>query len=272
MGSTHQLPPARTPQRAFITDLWYTLVFYPPSAQASVESARRSAWLRACHQARIPGPRARVLLARLDEVSRRDEARGRTPPLESRARQLGRWAGATLEARALVDELDRCVEEHPPRLAPGARSVLGRLRRQGFRIGLVSNIVLESAAGVRRLLDQLALTPLLDAVALSADDGIAKPDPRPFHRCLRQLGVPPWRAWYLGDQPTDVAGALAAGITPVRYLGLAGSGPGRGLAEPPGSSPTIVRSWAQVPAALVSPIGTRERRTAPHRVRGDPGS
>jgi FMN phosphatase YigB (HAD superfamily) len=265
VGLANRSSQAPRPHPAFITDLWYTLVYYRPSDQVRVEARRRAAWIRACERANIPSDRAHSLLQHLDEVSRRDEARGRTPPLEVRARQLGRWAGAKLDARALVDELDRCVEDRPPRVAPHARPVLRRLRREGFRVGIVSNIVLESAAGVRRLLDRMALSPLVDAVALSADDGIAKPDPRPFRRCLRLLGVPPSRAWYLGDQPSDVAGALAAGIAPIRYLGLARSGPGRGLPDPPGSSPALTRRWAEVPAFLRARL--RSTRSPPSRSR-----
>jgi len=268
VGPQNRLPQAPRAHPAFITDLWYTLVYYRPSDQVRVEARRRVAWLRATGQANIPAAQARSLLRHLDEVCRRDEARGRTPPLEERARQLGRWAGAKLDARALVDELDRCVEERPPRVVPHARSILRRLRREGFRVGIVSNIVLESAGGVRRLLDRMALSPLLDAVALSADDGIAKPDPRPFRRCLHLLGVPPSQAWYLGDQPSDVAGALAAGIAPIRYLGLARSGPGRGLRDPPGSSPALVRGWAEVPALLRA--RSQSTRSALSRPRADP--
>ncbi len=50
----------------------------------------------------------------------------------------------------------------------------------------------------------------------SAEFGAAKPDPSIFAAALELAGAAPEEAWHAGDSPeADVAGALAAGVTPV---------------------------------------------------------
>jgi putative hydrolase of the HAD superfamily len=65
----------------------------------------------------------------------------------------------------------------------------------------------------------LALQGIADrfaAVAISGTLGVAKPDPRIFKAALDEAGADPAATVHVGDQPVnDVAGALAAGITPV---------------------------------------------------------
>jgi len=54
---------------------------------------------------------------------------------------------------------------------------------------------------------------MFDVTAFSSDVGFAKPDPRIFHRVLRDLAVEPGEAVFVGDRPEDdVAGARAAGM------------------------------------------------------------
>jgi histidinol-phosphate aminotransferase len=50
-------------------------------------------------------------------------------------------------------------------------------------------------------------------VAICAEDGPGKPDPAPVQLALRRLGVA--AAWMLGDNPSDVQAARAAGVVPL---------------------------------------------------------
>jgi putative hydrolase of the HAD superfamily len=89
---------------------------------------------------------------------------------------------------------------------------LRRWRSRGLRLAVVSNF----DARLPALLDELGLTPCLDAVVFSSGAGAAKPDPGPFQQALQALGLEPPQVWHVGDSPEDVAGARAAGVACVR--------------------------------------------------------
>ena len=73
----------------------------------------------------------------------------------------------------------------------------------------------------------MVLRPFFDAVVVSGDVGVKKPDPAIFAPALEQTGLATDEALFVGDSPEDdVAGARAAGLRPVlirRALGGAGS-------------------------------------------------
>jgi len=236
------------PPAALLTDVWFTLVYYPTADRERIESARRRTWLRALTRAGISRVRAREVVWRVEQEVRAFERIGRTPSLATRIRTLAKAEGVSLPSGRMVAAFDRLVEDDPPRVAPGARTALRALRSQGFRLGVVSNVTLESGGGARRLLDLLRLRPLFDTVVLSTDRGYAKPDPRLFLRALRRLGVEPSRAWYVGDLPTDVEGATAAGMHPIRFVGLERYAP-----TVPTRWPTpapVLRRWSDLPEWL----------------------
>jgi HAD superfamily hydrolase (TIGR01549 family) len=92
---------------------------------------------------------------------------------------------------------------------PGARPVLQRLRR-AYRLGIVTN-------GIDRVqrsrLAVSGLAPLFETVITSQGSGYAKPDPRILQVALKDFGVSPRQALYVGDDPaTDGAAARAAGM------------------------------------------------------------
>jgi putative hydrolase of the HAD superfamily len=95
---------------------------------------------------------------------------------------------------------------------PEVPGVLAQLRERGCALAVVSNW----DVSLHDVLDQTGLRALVDAVVVSAEIGAAKPDPEPFRRALAALGVAPEHALHAGDEPDeDVAGARAAGVTPV---------------------------------------------------------
>jgi FMN phosphatase YigB (HAD superfamily) len=251
--------PIENPPSALLTDVWYTLVYYRQAERDRIETLRQGTWFRALTEAGLSTGRARSTIARIRRESRATERRGRTPALEDRIREVGRATGLRLDVSGLVDRFDAIVEKHQPRVAPGARATLRAVRARGIRVGIVSNVVFESADGARRLLRRLGLHQLSDAIVLSADDGIAKPDPRPFCRCLRELAVEPAGAWYLGDMPTDITGASAAGVHPVRFVGLARFGPPFSPDAPLPRSVPVLRRWPD----LLPMVSSRGHGTGP---------
>jgi putative hydrolase of the HAD superfamily len=95
---------------------------------------------------------------------------------------------------------------------PEVPSTLRELRRRGFRLVVVSNW----DVSLHERLDELGLAQLVDGAVASAELGAAKPDPAIFARALAIAGSAPELAWHAGDSlEADVAGARAAGVTPV---------------------------------------------------------
>ena len=145
---------------------------------------------------------------------------------ERRIRELGLELDLELE----LEELRRISatsvaawHAHTP-LDPQAKSVLGELQGR-YKLALISNF--DHPPHVHRLLDELALRPFFDAVVVSGDVGVKKPDPAIFAPALEQTGLTTDEALFVGDSPEDdVAGAKAAGLRPVlirRSLGADGS-------------------------------------------------
>jgi len=96
--------------------------------------------------------------------------------------------------------------------------VLGRLREEGFRIGLISNTFVPSYA-MDQHLERLGLLALLDYRFYSAEVGLKKPSLSLFRQVVREVGVRPGEAWHVGnDLLTDVLGARRAGLTAVMRL------------------------------------------------------
>lgn len=76
---------------------------------------------------------------------------------------------------------------------------LRALKKKGVRLGLVSNCFSEEAAVIKKSV----LFPYFDAACLSFDEGMQKPDPAIFERCLERLKVPARDCLYVGDGGSD---------------------------------------------------------------------
>lgn len=93
-----------------------------------------------------------------------------------------------------------------------AREALLAVRAHGAWVVAVSNW----DVSVLDVLEQTGLAPLLDGAVSSAAVGVAKPSPAVFEHALSLVGARAADAVHVGDSPSeDVAGAQAAGITPV---------------------------------------------------------
>ena len=87
--------------------------------------------------------------------------------------------------------------------------VLTACRGLGIRTVVVSDWDCALAAH----LADIGIGHLLDAVVVSAEIGVAKPDPRIFAAALEAVGVGPEAAMHVGDDPRrDLHGAEMAGI------------------------------------------------------------
>jgi HAD superfamily hydrolase (TIGR01509 family) len=105
-------------------------------------------------------------------------------------------------------EVDLEAECASTRLRPGIAEIWRSLRKGGLRIGVCSNLALPYGSP---LLSALPDTP--DAVILSYEVGLSKPDPAIFRLVCDRLGFQPAEILFVGDTPSaDIDGPRAIGM------------------------------------------------------------
>lgn len=116
-------------------------------------------------------------------------------------------------------EAGRRAAVHP---SDGVRECLETLKRADVRLGIICDIGLTPSPVVCELLDRHGLLAFFDGMSFSDEVGHYKPAPAIFEHALASLGgVSPDTAAHVGDRRrTDVAGAIAMGMTAVRYNGV----------------------------------------------------
>ena len=94
-------------------------------------------------------------------------------------------------------------------VSTGAIQAIRRIRsKMGLKTAIVSNF----DTRLRRIMDDLGISDLFDAVIVSAEIGAEKPNPRLFEAACDALGVPPEAAIHVGDdRRNDLYGARDAG-------------------------------------------------------------
>ncbi len=119
-------------------------------------------------------------------------------------------AGGVHSFETFFDELyDLFARPEVWRLYPDVKDILALLKKQGKKIGIVSNW----DSRLFKICDALGLTEHFDFVLASAVFGASKPSPRIFEEALRLSGVKPKEAVHIGDSfEDDIRGAQALGI------------------------------------------------------------
>lgn len=100
-------------------------------------------------------------------------------------------------------------EEAFEHLHPEIIPMLQSLQEKDILIGLISNCFSEEAVVIKNSI----LYPYFDAVCLSFEEGMQKPDPAIFHRCLEKLKLKPDECLYIGDGGSNELEAA-------RFLGM----------------------------------------------------
>lgn len=147
----------------------------------------------------------------------------------------------------LTDELVEAYTAEKARIAdeiaaaPGAVTMLRRLRQRGIRVGILTN---GPSAFQRRKLATTGIGPEVDAIAVSGELGVAKPDADAYRRALELLGADAHTTAMVGDSlENDVVGAVGAGLATAVWLRHRQTG-----TPPPGAM--VAASLAEVPALL----------------------
>jgi HAD superfamily hydrolase (TIGR01549 family) len=170
----------------------------------------------------------------------------------------------------LREELIRCGYLNPPaevlrsvlqamyavseahwKMGDDTLATLTDLRKQGFRLGIISNAA--DAADFHRLMETHDLDKYFELALVSAEVGMRKPHPLIFQLALDFFGIPAERACMVGDLPAmDIRGAQGMGIAGVwitRWLhpetggkSLAGITPDARIAAI-SELPALIHSW-----------------------------
>jgi putative hydrolase of the HAD superfamily len=187
------------PIRGICLDLWNTLAFTDVSPNPIVALAAafglhgEPGWRKTIERA--------MMTRRMTGIS---EA------IDAIAGATGRWPAAGSARRDLVLMWGRANNRN--RLYPDAMAALRALRRppapRSLRIGILSNTQSFDLDFVRRE----GIESAVDAICLSCDCGLLKPDPQIYRHAAGRMGLPPEQMLMVGDSPRDdVEGARQAG-------------------------------------------------------------
>jgi pyrophosphatase PpaX len=97
-------------------------------------------------------------------------------------------------------------------LYDGMRHLLGSLREAGVKVGLVTS---KSRFTAQMAFDLTGIEDHFDAIVCAGEASDDKPSPAPILACLEQIGVESSAAAYVGDSPSDIQAALAAGVVAI---------------------------------------------------------
>lgn len=100
-------------------------------------------------------------------------------------------------------------------LHAGIIPMLEKLKAQGIKIGLISNCFSEEAIVIR----ESVLFPYFDAVYMSYEQGVKKPDPEIFLRCMNELQVEAEECIFVGDGGShELEASYALGMKPLQAV------------------------------------------------------
>jgi HAD superfamily hydrolase (TIGR01549 family) len=149
------------------------------------------------------------------------------------------------EARQrLVTMLEEIILEHRPRLVPGVAETLPVLAER-YALAVVCDAAMTPGRVLRQVLADYGLEQWFGAFFFSDEHNWSKPDRRAFLTPLAALGVAPGEAVHVGDiQRTDIAGAQAAGLKALLFVGI------NAADRQTSSADAVVTHFADLPAAI----------------------
>jgi putative hydrolase of the HAD superfamily len=95
-------------------------------------------------------------------------------------------------------------------------ALAARFRRTGGRAAFLSNSGPEVMARVR---ERGPLDARFDAVVISCEVGVSKPDPRIYQLCLDRLGLPAPETLFVDDRADNIEGAARVGLRTLPWEG-----------------------------------------------------
>jgi len=242
--------------RAVTFDFWNTLVAEDhdgtPEEVGTMREAQISGWEHVLSDAGSPVERAGIAAAFdkswevFHERWHANEPYGHVEATSLMCDTMGVDPPPPVRA-ALERVFEDVGREAPLRLAPGAETCLQMLRSGGTRLGIVCDVGMTPSNVLRERLERFGLLRYFHHWSFSDETGCFKPFAPAFRYVLEGLGVDePSAAAHVGDaRRTDVAGALAMGMTAIRYRHFHDPSPDTG---PEGDH--VIDDLTELPTAL----------------------
>lgn len=121
----------------------------------------------------------------------------------------------------------------------GAHDVLKTLRHD-YKLGLITN---GRSKGQNAKIDSAGLRPYFLSIKISEEEGIKKPAPEIYQRCLAELELPAEACVFVGDNPQcDVMGAKQVGMKAIWVKNL--------NFEAPESCDGVIERMSELPYAI----------------------
>jgi putative hydrolase of the HAD superfamily len=244
-------------------DFWNTLCF---EDRGHLRGRRLDAWSGLLEEAGYATERA-VLEKAIDRVWERFVARWTTgeqfayaEAAEGLVEDLGYDVPPDVRT-ALIEAFGRAGDDAEIHLAPHVAETLAVLKAAGLRVGIVCDVGMTPSTTLRAHLDRHGVLASFDHWSFSDEVGCYKPDPVIFEHALAGLGTTAARTAHVGDlRRTDVAGALAMGMTAVRYVGIFDDD-----SQPQPEAHHVTGDHAELPALLGVQVGGFRRLGGDHR-------
>ena len=174
------------------------------SAQAGIDAAQLRAANTEVWNTYWPTIESSWVLGLLEPLEIRQETWSRT------LRVCGCTDASTLQ---LAVQVHADTERKLYRAFDDVDDLLSTAKSLGIGLAVVTN---GNGAFQREKLRVLEIEDCFEAIVVSGELGIAKPDPWLFTTALQTFGLTPSEGWHVGDNPmTDVAGARAAGMSAI---------------------------------------------------------
>jgi putative hydrolase of the HAD superfamily len=205
-------------------DYWNTLVFEQPG---HLKGRRLDAWLGiledagfACERQQLDAVFESTWAAYVASWKANEQYRA-VQAAEAIVEGLG-FAVPGDVRDALVDAFVHAGRDADLHLVDHVRDCLSALRAADVRVGIVCDVGMTASPILRAHLQRWGVLDRFDHWSFSDEVGAYKPSPVIFEDALAGLGgVDPAAAAHVGDlRRTDVAGALAMGMTAVRFTGV----------------------------------------------------
>jgi putative hydrolase of the HAD superfamily len=133
---------------------------------------------------------------------------------QAQAEDVWRWVGSRLELGP--EDLGRLQDEfwQGDQLDGALVQFIRELRRE-CRTALLSN----AWPGMRQMIEsEWGIADCFDDLFISAELGLAKPDPKIYRLALDRLDIPPARAVFVDDFIENVRAAAALGLRAIQFL------------------------------------------------------
>lgn len=213
---------------AVTVDLWHTLMYLPAEDEETYMAHQLAMGREVLAESpRLPGAPERTL-EELGQAFEKEYTAAVEASFQGRtvtpAEQLSRAAhetGRSADPRDYLERLRGEIGRTHFRRAPGAIEFLRGLRKDGYRVAVISNTVGEPGAFLRPVLHTMQLDQYAETFVFSDEHPWTKPSPEIFRFALDRLATSPSLAVHVGDSASDIEGARRTGYRgAVLFTGL----------------------------------------------------